>query len=304
MISKNNVSEKKAKPLWLSRLVSQFSGGRLKYGWWKADYVSEEAPIILGGCSRSGTTLLREMLSSHPDVMIGPETAIFIGNKNLSHLTRVTGLSHQSLLSHLRRSCCLAEFAQLVLQDLLRSEGKRIWGEKTPFNVRCVQDILRFFPNAKFIHIIRDGRDVACSLRTHPKYEWMNGKMVENNAVKDWRLCVDEWVADVQQGLRFRGHPNYYEIRYEDIVSSPKDESEKLLSWLRLKWDPRVIDEFQSDHHVNHPELSGPIQSKSVKRWRRDLPLDARRYLVEQAGDLLMELNYVKNHNWQDEIDG
>jgi hypothetical protein len=80
------------KPEFLSRTVNQLSAGRLKYGWWSSSYRSEQSPVFIGGASRSGTTLLTALLAAHPDLYIGPETGIFIGNHPATPIAKLPEL--------------------------------------------------------------------------------------------------------------------------------------------------------------------------------------------------------------------
>jgi hypothetical protein len=172
------------KPLLLSKAVNYASIGRIKCGWWSSGFQSMDRPVFIGGASRSGTTLLTRLLSAHPELYVGPETGIFTGNRNVDHLTRVTKLPNEWLSAVLRKSCCQGDFIQRLMRRLAADAGKPRWGEKTPANIRHIERILQFFPNASLIHIIRDGRDVACSLRTHPEYVWSNGGHVCQSVVR------------------------------------------------------------------------------------------------------------------------
>jgi len=266
--------------------------GVIKFGWWNSSFTSAQAPIVLGGCSRSGTTLLQAILNAHSEVYIGPETALFCGNKNLHHLARVTSMEMGRLSAHLRRSACFAEFTQRVLLELTEQAKKQYWGEKTPANVHHLQAIFRCFPKARFVHIIRDGRDVVSSLRTHPKYRWENGKRLPTNIINPWDKCVAEWVTDVRKGLAWRGDPRYLEVRYERLVANPEATSRWLLGSLGLAWQPSVLEAYKSNHSPTHPGLAKPIYTDAVGRWRVDLPNEALGHFGPDATALLAELAY------------
>jgi hypothetical protein len=283
------------KPATLSYLVNRVTVGKVKYGWWTSSYTSAASPVVLGGCSRSGTTLLRCLLGAHRSLYIGPETAILsVGNRNIDHLARVTELAPECLRGYYRRSSCMGQFAELVLSDLMAQSGKQRWGEKTPANVRRLERIFRFFPQARFVHIIRDGRDVVCSLRTHPKYRFEEGRRVPTGIVNPWTQCVAEWIDDVHAGLKWRGDPRYYELQYEVLVSDPQGALRPLLGWLGEEWDPAVLQSYQTDGLELQPRLAGAIDSGSVGRWRQDLPEEARQSFEPAARQLLTELGYAE----------
>lgn len=284
----------------LSRKINRLSGGRIKYGWWSSDYRSTQRPVILAGCSRSGTTLLRQILNAHSQLYIGPETAILRGNRKMDHLQRVTELPARTLRQHYRESPCLARFFEKVMIDLMHRHGKRLWGEKTPDNVLHLDRVFRFFPNARVIHIVRDGRDVACSLRTHPRYRWRNGEQVKTGIVNPWDTCVAKWVRHTKLGLARRNDPRCQMVRYEDLITRPQETAEALFDWLGLPMEARTLEEFQTDRFANHPLLSGPISQQAHGRWRADLPVEARDLFRGKAGDLLIELGYAESLHWID----
>lgn len=286
-------------PVALSYFVNRITAGRLKYGWWSSNYQSPARPLILGGCSRSGTTLLRSLLTAHRALFVGPETAILsFGNRNIEHLAAVTALDLECLRRHYRQSTCHGHFAELVLGDLMNRNGKRRWGEKTPANVRNIQAIFRFFPEARFIHIIRDGRDVVCSLRTHPKYRFENGQRVPTGITNPWHQCVQEWVEDVQLGMKWRDDPRYYELQYESLVSDPEGTLRPLIQWLGEPWDPAILYAYKTDEFATQPRLAGGIDAGSVGKWYNDLPEEARRCFDPEGCQLLMDFGYATNALW------
>jgi len=142
--------------------------------WYDGDYVSREPPIVVGGCARSGTTLMRVMLDTHPNIYCGPESSLFTPiriktRRRIRELSWKFDVSARDIERLLGASRCLSEFIEKFFNHLTSVHGKSRWGEKTPTNVLHLDYIFRHFPRAKFIHMIRDGRDVACSLRHFPK---------------------------------------------------------------------------------------------------------------------------------------
>ncbi len=289
-----------------SNMINRLTLGRVKYGWWSSNYQSDARPIFIGGCDRSGTTLLRLILNAHSRIMLGPETAILLGNRNLDHLQRVTGLRHELLTALYRRSDCIGQFAEAVLTQLAEQQNKDYWGEKTPHNVWHIDRLFRFFPNAWFIHIIRDGRDVVCSLRSHPKRLWKEGCMVETDIVNPWDTCVKWWVDAVCAGMRWRGHKRYFELRYEQLVEDPRIALGPMLNTIGLGWEDQMTEDFRladTSGHVNHPGLARPIYRSATNRWRTDLPAEARALFRSEAAELLHQLDYAADDNWMESAD-
>jgi hypothetical protein len=150
--------------------------------------------------------------------------------------------------------------------------------------------------------MIRDGRDVATSLRTHPKYRWVNGSRVETGIFNPWGECVTRWVRDTTAGIRWRGHPRYIEVRYEELIDKPEQTIRRLLSFLGEEWDPAVLKYHESPREDRtsavHPYVDLPLQSTSVRRWIYGLPMDARRCFVGEPAELLRHLEYAPEDGW------
>lgn len=287
-------------------LVHAATGGRLKLGWWSSPWRSLQSPVVIGGCGRSGTTLLRAALNAHPRIAIGPETGVFSGNRDVGRLANSTGLPPSVLADALRGSSCLGKFAQRLGTETLNPDGKPRWGEKSPSNVRDLDVVFRFFPRARFVHVIRDGRDVVASLRTHPRYRWEDGRRVETGIVNPWERCVERWVRDTEAGLAWRGDERVREVRYEDLVEFPREVLGDLLAWLGEPWDDAVTD-FHRTHREAGSDRANPgvkrgIYRSAMGRWRQDLTPEAARLFRPAAAALLVRLGYEIGDSWIDEL--
>src|SRR5262249_51449944 len=94
----------------ISKACNSITFGRVKVFWWSTASHSKEAPILIGGCDRSGTTLLYSLLNSHSKVCLGLETGLFAGNVDFEGLNfRLPTMSLAEIKSHYSKSCCLAE---------------------------------------------------------------------------------------------------------------------------------------------------------------------------------------------------
>lgn len=294
---------------WMSRLVNVASFGRVKYGWWSSTYRSATTPIIIGGCGRSGTTLFRVMLNAHRHLSIGPENGVFSeGGTNLAGMVEALGLPAGTLRALYRKSSSLGEFIDRTMAASLEATGKLRWGIKAPNVVHSIPVVFQFFPGARFLHMIRDGRDVVCSLRTHPKYQWEGGERVPTHIVNPWESCVQRWVRDTTCGLRWRGDPRYREVRYEDLVESPERVLREVLGWLGEPWDDAVLD-YASRHRESGSDAPNPgvkrdLYKNAMCRWRQDLPSEAGAAFTRPARDLLVELGYADaDSDWVRELD-
>ncbi len=209
-------------------------------------------PIIVGGCGRSGTTLLLSVLSCHPAILgIAPETVALCPD----------GYGPDGLYNKnpdLNAPFEIQKIYRYLMGVEIDAHAKR-WCEKTPRNVLYFDRILRHFgKQARIIHIVRDGRDVITS--RHP---------VDPN--RFW-TTPDRWVQDVNAGLKFEDHPQVLTIRYEDLLLQYEKTVRSICSFI----DEEFVEEF-----LNYPESStvklhlawpeGPraISTKSIAKWTR-----------------------------------
>lgn len=211
-------------------------------------------PFIIGA-SRSGTTLLRLMLDAHPDLSIPPETH-FIPN-----LLKLSGSSqnlrekfYQRLITdqrwqdfHLSDTKLyqhLAEIEPFTIPQALRCFyklyadrfGKQRWGDKTPPYIFQIQNIQAILPEAHFIHLIRDGRDVAVSL----KNLWWGAK-------EDVQAQACEWVFRIgkaRQQAKFC--PHYLEVHYEKLIQNPTQVLQQICEFLSLSYHPAMENYYQT----------------------------------------------------------
>ncbi|MCK4871932.1 MAG: sulfotransferase [Phycisphaerales bacterium] len=268
--------------------------------WRGGDYISQAGPIIIGGCPRSGTTLIRVILDTHPSIAAGPETAVFrTGLRNPKRLASLLDLPEADVASMQKRGESQARFIDELFAAYCDAAGKARWAEKTPENIQHVNFIFKHFPNARFIHAIRDGRDTICSLRTHPRHKVVDGKIVPIETNNPIDQCIDTWIAQVSLGLPLRDDPRCFELRYEDLVLDSEPVLRRLFDFLDEPWDPRVL----AFHEVKggsrdaakfpqNPEATQRMSAKSIGRWREQLSRDDLDLFYERAGALMQTFGY------------
>src|SRR5205085_6800691 len=185
-------------------------------------------PIFIVGCQRSGTTLLRLMLDSHPNVSCGPETRF------LQDFAKLTSESWDRLsLYGFPKSYWLdksAEFFDSFQTEYAKSRGKTRWADKTPRYALSLGYINELFPASQIVHVIRDGRDVGASHRDRWGY-WSAVKAVEK-----WQRYIR---AARRVGERMPGD-RYAEVRYEELVRDPERDRSAALGCLGRRCADRV----------------------------------------------------------------
>jgi protein-tyrosine sulfotransferase len=268
--------------------LRKFFGYRQRWqisGLFARRYISTAPLVVIGGCGSSGTTLLRRMLDRHPEIHCGPESTVFLAR--ISSPAEIAGRFgfDPAVLTRLRDdSRSQAEFIDRFREFCLAASGKRLWADKTPENIRRFDFVKKHFPNAKLIHVVRDGRDTVCSLRTRA---WM--KLGHGSNLDVIRHCARYWARRAGAGLRFAGRPDYMELRYEALTHQPETELRRVMDFLGLDWDPAML---QADPGASQREAR-PIYDSALGRWRKELSSTEVNIILREAGMMLAELGYL-----------
>lgn len=171
---------------------------------------------------RSGTTLLRRLLDRHPDICAGAETKLFVPAAfNLAWLAESYAVPRDELEAMRGAAASQASFIDAFAARVCAATGRARWAEKTPQNIRYLDWILDRFPEASVIHVIRDGRDVVCSMREHPDWRWVDGAWRKVLVSRPLAWYAERWVEDTAAGMARRQDGRYLEVRYEDLVADP-----------------------------------------------------------------------------------
>lgn len=200
--------------------------------------MTTDVPIFVVGCQRSGTTLLRLMLDSHPEIACGPETR-FLGSFEAitgSEWHRISRFGHSREYWLMK----MADFFSSFQEDYARSRGKRRWADKTPLYAMHLEFILELFPDAQIVHLIRDVRDVTASHRSAFGYR------AALNAPRKWSRYITE---ARRVGMPLLG-TQYLEIRYENLVRDAEETMRGLLDYLHEPWDEAVLHYEDAPHDV------------------------------------------------------
>lgn len=255
-------------------------------------FVSTNQPILIGGCARSGTTLLRLMLNSHKNIAGGRESWLFVSRKiDQELLAKDFDMPLSKINEIFGESQCRASFIDLFFEEYLKRNTGDRWAEKTPKNVHMLGYISKHFPRFKFIHLVRDGRDVVCSLR-------------EKRVNLSLKQCVGRWLKDVQSGLKYRDEPWYLEVKYENLVSDTRTVMEQILDFIGEPWDETVLEHYKDDKTIenfsakqtrpeNFEKLQSPVNTTSVSRWKKDLSQKDIDYCNKRMQTLLSKLEYI-----------
>lgn len=206
-------------------------------------------PIFVVGCQRSGTTLLRLMLDSHPNISCGPETRF------LADFAKVTGegWDRMGLYGFAKEYWYekFAEFFDSFQTEYAKGRGKTRWADKTPRYALSLDFVDALFPDSQVVHVVRDGRDVVASHRDRWGYR---------SAVK----AVEKWPRYIKAAQAFGARvptDRYIEVRYEALVGDTEAQLRRLLTFLEEPWDSAVLDHQSAEHDV-----AGTYRDFSAKR--------------------------------------
>jgi LPS sulfotransferase NodH len=225
--------------------------------------------IFLVGCPRSGTTLLQSLLAAHPQIASFPESHFFTslapakpwlrklplglasGNRARSRFVQFLHLLNQEPMQQE-----LPKFAPFmrqyskafvrVLDKLTIEQGKTWWLEKTPAHLQCIDLIEKLIPDAKFVHLTRNGADVVASL-----YE-----VAQHNHASGWKepgdidKCVDRWLDSMAITRRTLSEPEsapqHTLVQYEQLVANPQPVLTQLCEFLGLAFEESMLQEYQA----------------------------------------------------------
>lgn len=247
-------------------------------------------PIFVLGVPRSGTTLLRTMLDSHPSVACGPETPWLAAHQPSS----VQGLYDYLCTSEFGwvrnyggdRAVARGALRGLIdalMGDYARRRGKARWAEKTPNNALFVPFLLDVFPDAKYIHIVRDALDTAvstCVVADHrrgvsPVYEnalAFSPGFAAGNSLFAAVLRWNHWNATIAGALvaGIAGtRPETLRISYERLVTEPRATMEQICGFIGEPFDERTLDYAEQSHDFPSWEW-GSADVKALGRVTKD----------------------------------
>lgn len=251
-----------------------------------------KSPVFVVGSPRSGTSLLyHSLLSSGGFAVYDEETHFFSGLAprvgSMAHLKnrkkliakwlesryfKVSGLEMDDLERRIVSDCRNSgDFLRIVMESIARIQNVDRWAEKTPDHALYLDEIKRTVPNALFIHIIRDGRDVALSL---------DGKGFLNSYLlrrKDSLLVCGlywEWLIETSRKSAQNLGSDYMEVRFENLVNKPQETLAQIGEFIGHDLDHQRIREvgIRTVSAPNTSFSSADSTFNPVDRWRNDFP--------------------------------
>ncbi|MGB6338771.1 MAG: sulfotransferase [Candidatus Aminicenantaceae bacterium] len=271
--------------------------------------MNHTAPIFIVGAPRSGTSLQRNLLYSHPRLFFRGETHFIpafyrvYGNPRSRHqalklakkmvkMEWVARWEEDIDVDEMAEQDTFAGLVDNMFMQLARREGKSVWGDKTPQYILYIDTLREIFPAARFIHIVRDGRDVSLSL-----LKANFGPRTIFYAAAYWKKCVEA-------GLRSeKSVPanQFINIRYEDLLLDTEKEMRRVCDFLEVPFDPAVCIPTVLGFRYRKPYFRKKAESygmtdrvvpKNTQKWKVEMSYVDQAVFESVAGDLLGQLGY------------
>jgi hypothetical protein len=295
-------------------------------------------PFFVLGSQRSGTTLLRLMLHTHPNLAIPFETGFMTAfARDASFVTpwhgRLSryqdlrsGTEIESLLDDIvnfpfvragdlkidkplilsKNVDSFAGLIDAIMKEYARAHGKTRWGDKTPEYTEDIDLIWRLFPCCKFIHLVRDGRDVVLRQLKVPFDHWFS---------KSLPLLATRWARKTTICHKVGSvlGPEYYlELRFEDLIQNPEPVLMRITDFLGEPYSsqmlnyaeapkssvPQYPDDLENRNQIEavHKHSFGALDRKMVNTWRTAMSKADRIIFEQNAGHALDLFHYEREH--------
>ncbi len=212
--------------------------------------------VIVLGVSRSGTSLLRQMLNQHSEIAIPseshfivplweryrrrPNTDLLLADLTYVRKVQEWGVDLDDVRRRLPEEAGFPEVIQALYRSYAEARGKSRFGDKTPLYIQYLDLVEHVFPRARYLHIVRDGRNAALSydkMAHRPRFSWVFPQGLGDFAVR-WRrevLGAQRFGSTIAAG-------RYFELRYEDLVTAPEAKLRELTSFLDLGFEPAMLE--------------------------------------------------------------
>jgi Sulfotransferase family len=268
-----------------------------------------QPPLFVLGVRRSGTTLLRVILDRHSELAIPdesyfvpqltdrhgerPDLDAFVDDLRRLPTLRDWNVSPEDVRARLRPGTSLGGAIATVYEVYAEGHRKARWGDKTPMYMEHLDLLERLFPDALYVHLVRDGRDAALSFLAMP-----HGIVTETWAhPRDAAGFACQWKREVlaARALGQRTGPSrYLEVRYEELVAEPEQGLHAICDFARLSFEPNMLD-FAGNVDLSqkpHQQSLANAPTSGLRRWRDQMSRPDVAAFEGVAGDLLGDLGY------------
>jgi hypothetical protein len=270
-------------------------------------------PIFIGGCSRSGTTLLGAMLGAHSECLCVPESQFkikayrsFENDRDGGSMMRVLDkikkdwrfqLGYEIELKSVpleKIGSSYSELIKWIVRKYGEKQGKlnpRIWVDHTPSNIRYAATLFELFPESKMIHMVRDGRAIAASVM---RLDWGPNTISK---------ASHYWIERLAYGLAaesFWGEKRVMRVKYEKLVKEPEATLKELCRWLDIDYQKEmanaggfVAPEYASGQFAL---VGKPPDAERINDWEKSLTPRQIEVFERSTRELLRYLGYTPKY--------
>lgn len=253
-------------------------------------------PVFIIGCARSGTSILGEIIAAHPRVeYVWEATAIWEG---------IAGVAADG--SHrLDQTAATTSVSKALVDAFAAPPGDTVLVEKSPRNTLRVPFLKAVFPDARIVHIVRDGRDVACSLVPGcAGAEWRHlrppGWLELMERWDGVERCARAWKEILELALADLETVRHVQIRYEDLVQAPRTTLERVFGHIGLEFAPeaaayaaRLSEAVPGSYHAQgQSRWFRPDHDHRIGRFRQNMTVEQQRATSELLAPMLERLGY------------
>ena len=276
-------------------------------------------PLVLLGVSRSGTTLLRVIVDRSPGIAI-PDESFFVpllarrhgtaidAGRFLDDLARIPtvrdwGVSIPDVARRVHSGMPTGAAIAAIYETYAAAAGKPRWGDKTPMYMRHLTLLEQLFPDAQYVHLIRDGRDAALSFLQMPEGTYTRTWAHPSSPAQFACLWRKEVTAARALGGRV-GEGRYHELRYEALVSEPEATVRRVCAFAELPFAREML-EYAGAVDVSakpHQQRLLTPPTTGVRRWQEDMAPEDVAAFESIASDLLVDLGYDVHPNGRSRV--
>lgn len=276
-------------------------------------------PFFIVNSGRCGSTLLNRLLNQHQEIFM-PSEQYFIHNliikfqlynwllwRDLGKIlageiissleTHTWELEEKNLFSEIVLAKGEDRSLHKIIDNIIKTYANqlnssfKIWGDSTPLNQRYIREIYRAYPNAKYIYLVRDVRDVISSYKR-------KGNDVPFLPFTNHVQCAKSWVHTFEQSNWLKKRTPVLHVRYESLVSDTDHTINQIFSFLNVnaerintrKVDVPKMSFYEASHHSN---LKNPINTKSIGRWKNELNKEQINDIMPIIAKPMKKLNYL-----------
>jgi hypothetical protein len=275
--------------------------------------------VFLVGCPRSGTTLLQRLVDAHSHIAVTPETHWVTSyyqkllkwtdsDRVTPKLVRRLGeyprfawleISREEVETLATGEPAYADFVADLYSRYAAARGKPLAGDKTPGYARHLSLLHVLWPHTRFVHLLRDGRDVCLSALAwkKPGKRLVRASGWATDRVTTAALWWDEHVRAARRAAAELGPARYYELRYERLVEQPAEECARLCEFLGVPYESAILSFYEgktrTEAGLDSKNAWLPV-TPGLRDWRKQMAAADLERFEAVAGPLLDELGYPR----------